>query len=434
MQEAIVKRFLDVLYDPTFINLRIQADYSAIRWNDFRSMPMPKNLTPRQTWKILTAIRRQTAIVWPMKTYFDISPNADLWHTDTQRIIAMQSEIDTKCRQESPLFAALSKTSKYVLGTQTAQDIAAAAKRDGVEVSVNRVFELLSGRSVKETNVDFLLSNAADILNNLGAYTERKVTPGLIEELYFKLLKDVEPFELKSFSRYSVSTQSAYTDPDYCIGALCRLVENSSQSSPISPLVKVSCVWSILWDLRPLPSFNALVEAILRRIIFRRFDYPVLCWIPFSNIILNWDHERYSQGEAPSSAFEYSTDTGVDCTSDVESIYAFIIKGIETLKHIVMDSQRAEDDLLQNTLPSHQLNLRQRHILRLIMENPQRKLTIAMHRRICGISYATARNDLLTLASTGFLQQYKINRAFAFRLHPNMLESLPLPSIESSSS
>jgi hypothetical protein len=431
MENAAVARLLDILYDLQFVWLRVQSDRAAIRWSDFKKMMMPQKLSPTQTWQILTAIRRQTAIIWPVRTYFEIKPNVDLWHTDTQRILSMQSEIDSRCRSNSLLYIALGKISKYSLRTQTVQDISAACKRDGIDVTPNSITNLLDGKRNRESPEDILILRTTNLLDNLDKYARRRISPGLIEEFYYRLTENTDPLDLGlPLQRYKVANDHPYSDPDVCVDTICKLSEDVLSDTPIHPIIKAMCIWSLLWDVRPFPFCNALMEIVLRRFIFKRSDYPVLCWIPFSNIVFEWDLHQTGTGQGQTNVFEIDAHTGVDCTSSVEDIFAIILEGLSQLERLITDSELSERQLLDRLTAYHKLNFRQKHVLKRVMEAPRRKLGIETHRKFYGVSYATARNDLLDLVAMGYLQQHKFGHAFVFTIHPLILQEIYQASIE----
>jgi Fic family protein len=173
-----------------------------------------------------------------------------------------------------------------------------------------------------------------------------------------------------------------------------------------------------------------LLETIVRRIILLKSDYEVLCWVPLTKAVLNWDKHRMISGRNETMTFDKDVGTGIDCTCDVENIFSFILEGIQALEKMIEDSRKSEDQLLKNMTSMHTMNLRQKHILRLIMEMPQRNLSIETHRKMYGVSYATARSDLLDLVSMGFLVQYKDSRAFIFKIHPSMLQNIKPAALE----
>lgn len=63
----------------------------------------------------------------------------------------------------------------------------------------------------------------------------------------------------------------------------------------------------------------------------------------------------------------------------------------------------------------HKLNFRQLHLLKHALKHPRYIYKIAEHRNSHGITYETARKDLLQMSDTlGFLTKLKEGRSFIF--------------------
>lgn len=382
-------------------------------------MKMPKGLSARQTWRILTAIRKQTAITWPIKTYFKLQPNADLWHTDTQLILSMLTETDAKCRPGSSLHQSLGRANRYTLSGLTAIDLAAACERDGIPVALADVKRLMETRETREAGgrgYDRIVLNALAIHENLKPFVGRRVSPGLIEDLHYRLTAEAGELDLAPLSvRYEVNEDCPYADPDACISILSRLVQNQIDAPSMHVIIGVACIWSLFWDVRPLISCNALVETVIRRIIFERTGYPILSLLPLSNSILGLDRSRTGTERGYESIFEIEARTGVDCTADIEDILSLILKELALLEALVEESIQAEQQLLKKLSAYYKLNLRQTHLLKRLIEAPHQRLSIRSHSKHYGVAYATARSDLLDLVAMGCLKQHKEGRTFYFR-------------------
>ncbi len=102
--------------------------------------------------------------------------------------------------------------------------------------------------------------------------------------------------------------------------------------------------------------------------------------------------------------------------------------------------QRAAEALLKpGSKLGARLNHRQREILLKAVRDPNSVIKIGEHQGSQGISYQTARNDLLGLVREGLMQQAKHSRAFAFGPVPDLEKRLKserhsidenLPSVE----
>jgi Fic family protein len=70
------------------------------------------------------------------------------------------------------------------------------------------------------------------------------------------------------------------------------------------------------------------------------------------------------------------------------------------------------------------LNVRQLALINHALKNDDGRYTVESHQRSHGVSYETARSDLLTLAKEGLLEHGKIGRAFVFSPSVDLLRQL----------
>ena len=70
------------------------------------------------------------------------------------------------------------------------------------------------------------------------------------------------------------------------------------------------------------------------------------------------------------------------------------------------------------------LNVRQLALINHALKNDDARYTVDSHQRSHGVSYETARSDLLTLAKEGLLEQSKLGRAFVFSPRVDLLRRL----------
>ncbi len=105
----------------------------------------------------------------------------------------------------------------------------------------------------------------------------------------------------------------------------------------------------------------------------------------------------------------------------------------QAMQHLHKDLSRREKEFMQTKeklqhIPG--LNIRQMELLRhALRKGREVEYTIASHQMLYGISYATARADLLTLSARGFLDMKKRGRAMCFIIPDNLTERIsPLGS------
>ena len=117
--------------------------------------------------------------------------------------------------------------------------------------------------------------------------------------------------------------------------------------------------------------------------------------------------------------------------TDANDITYFIVHQLEVIKEAVNDlhaylitksnQQREAEKALENSPLKGKLNFRQLSILRNALKNPGAEYTIRSHQSSHGVTYQTARTDLLKLADTfSLLKKYKVGKTDVFLAPPDL--------------
>lgn len=119
--------------------------------------------------------------------------------------------------------------------------------------------------------------------------------------------------------------------------------------------------------------------------------------------------------------------------TDSNDVTYFIIHQLEVIKKAIKDlhsylayktgEYREAARLLEKSKLSGALNHRQLGLLKNALDNPGHEYTIKSHKNSHGISYQTARTDLLALSDKfKILRKYKIGKKDVFVAPPNLVE------------
>jgi len=131
---------------------------------------------------------------------------------------------------------------------------------------------------------------------------------------------------------------------------------------------------------------------------------------------------------AYSRAFLYTETDDNDATYFILYQLRVVAQAIESL-HLYLERKSRElqgvnEMIRRSRVIRDELNHRQLAVVNHAMKHPFATYTIDSHRRAHGISYQTARTDLLGLASHDLLDSGKSGRAFAFTAPPDLQERL----------
>ena len=101
-----------------------------------------------------------------------------------------------------------------------------------------------------------------------------------------------------------------------------------------------------------------------------------------------------------------------------------LLKAIAGVHGYIERKQRSQAEAQTLLRPGSKLagvlNHRQRALLLNALQHPDKPFTIDAHRRAHGVSYQTARTDLLGLVDESLMEQYKQGKSFHFVPVPDL--------------
>jgi Fic family protein len=133
-----------------------------------------------------------------------------------------------------------------------------------------------------------------------------------------------------------------------------------------------------------------------------------------------------------SRSFQYTETDGYDVSYFVDHQLEVLEKSVDGLRGYLDRKQaermEAEQMLKPNSKLAPLLNHRQRALLSHALRYSGRRYRIAEHQREHGVTYQTARTDLLRLAELGLMQHFQEGKAFVFVAPLDLGKRLQRPS------
>ncbi len=102
----------------------------------------------------------------------------------------------------------------------------------------------------------------------------------------------------------------------------------------------------------------------------------------------------------------------------IEELHEYLAKRSEEIRS-------AENLLRRSAKLRDELNPRQVALINHALRNSDARYTVLSHQRSHGVSYESARSDLMKLKTLGLIEQRKSGRAFVFVPHRNLAKRLP---------
>ncbi|MEQ8486179.1 MAG: Fic family protein [Pseudomonadales bacterium] len=189
------------------------------------------------------------------------------------------------------------------------------------------------------------------------------------------------------------------------LAAICDLANAALPLGlPLHPVVRAAALQFLLVDRRPFAAGNGRIGRLLGGWAMRRAGYPLVL---APSAALSQAPSRYRR------AFAWVASDDRDLTYLIDLLLRSLLQSLAAWRD---RAARQAQSLAraEGLLGDGELNPRQRHLLAHALAHPGHRYRIASHRDWHGVTYQTARTDLLGLAAQGLLVPGKRGRAFVF--------------------
>jgi Fic family protein len=130
-------------------------------------------------------------------------------------------------------------------------------------------------------------------------------------------------------------------------------------------------------------------------------------------------------------AYLYTETDEYDATYFILYQLRVLLRAIQDLHHYLArkstELHQAEELVRRASAEHSDLNHRQLALINHALRTPTARYTIASHRRSHGVTYETARTDLMKLADDGLLERRRAGRTFVYMPRHDLRERLTKP-------
>lgn len=409
----------DLLTDPSFASLANRSVRDYISWDELvADHPLPAGLSAKQTWTLLSEIRRFGAVVFPIPSlageYF--------WYHITSEGSACLETIQKHSAPDSVLHRTLLEREghRFLLRSRVRETIA-TCELDGIHVDRANARVVTENRTPR-TPEDRLLVNSYEMLKELDSLASERFTPDLVRHVYERAAHGVDLRALKrgvprtdlGNDRNPEGSALTHEVKARILQELCD-VANGEAGDPAAPVPAQA--YNILssmsyWQL--MPDLNHMVSLYMQRMFAVKRNYPVLGYLPTSSLAARWFNKGLAPGVVRFAQITRIPLPGwIDGTEDILTYLQLIVAAIDELKNFVLVSQE-EDAALEEALQCVDLNYRQRAILARALAQPSAEFLIRQQMTLHRVVYQTARTDLLELAERGLLTKQVRGQTFFY--------------------
>lgn len=437
-------RFYEILSSGDMEKISLLFDQSVgpcddkgryLHWDKLRHLTLPKGFDAELYWLAMRDSRSKISKDLPFK---DKSGNPfQFCVPDTvMRDILWISENATGAIEADSKISDPRTKQTYLINSLIEESIN-SSQLEGASTTRRVAKEMLrTGRSPKDHSEKMILNNY-NAMNFIREYKDEVLTKSMIFELHRIVTEDTlapedsgkagvfrgrdDDIRVYSHDDKLLHTPPLYSELDERIQAICDFAntDNENENYFIPPVIKAIVVHFMIGYDHPFVDGNGRTARALFYWIMAKEGYWLMEYISISRVI-----------KMAPAQYMYAY---LHTETDSNDVTYFIIHQLEVIKTAIKDlhsylayktgEYRKAERLLENSKLSGVLNYRQLGLLKNGLDNPGMEYTIKSHKNSHGISYQTARTDLLALSDNfKLLRKYKIGKKDVFIAPPEMID------------
>jgi Fic family protein len=430
MDSQGIQRFLEVK------NSRI-ADLPPNRylhWDEMRHRTPPEGYSRKEWWIAKKLARQASSRDLPFKS----KEGEPIYYCapDAAQSLLHRIDRDASGRIEIPSDSANVQTQERYLIRSLIEEAITSSQLEGAATTYRVAKQMLQeGREPKDRNEQMIYNNY-NAMQFIKTAQEERLTPDLILELQRILTEDtLDDVSIAGRWRRKHEDISVvdvrdgtvlHVPPDASqiparIRALCAFANKPDRGSFIHPVIRAIMIHFILGYDHPFVDGNGRTARALFYWSMANQGYWMIQSASISTILR----------KAPSQyarAYLHSETDGNDATYFIIYHLKVIRRAIDSLHdYIARKAKEVRDtDRLLKGSPKLRdlLNHRQVNLLSHAMKHPYSVYRVESHRSTHGVTYETARTDLLELNEQGLLERSRSGRAYIFAVPEDLNDRL----------
>ena len=329
------------------------------------------------------------------------------------------------------------RTKQTYLINSLIEEAISSSQLEGAATTRRVAKEMLrTGRAPEDHSEKMILNNHKAMMF-IRDFRDESLTPSMIFELHKILTEgtlDQEDIEKAGVFRDTKDDICVYSKDDVLLHvppkpnelaqrlqSLCDFAnkKDEGESSYIPPIIRGIIIHFMIGYDHPFVDGNGRTARALFYWMMAKEGYWLMEYISISRVIKK-SPTKYMH------AYLYTE-------TDENDVTYFIIHQLEVIKEAIADlhsyltekSQqlREAEGILEKSPLQGELNHRQLSVLKNALKNPGAEYTIKSHRMSHGVTYQTARTDLLKLSDHfHVLKKYKVGKTDMFVSPPNLRE------------
>jgi Fic family protein len=412
-----------------------KANIEYMYWDDLKHQPMPEGISSEEAWALLKWSRlMQTKLISlndaqgrPFSYWLPDSVLKEIHFIDKQAAGAILVDDPSVHSDEKR---------RYMIRSLVDEAIASSQIEGAVTTRVAAREMLREGRKPRDRSEQMIFNNylsiqmikkhlteplSIELMNKIHAHmTENTLDdPSWAGRFRTPADDEIHVFDYDGQTVLHVPPKSI--DVPTLMQNLCNYVNSEGEDEFINPLIKGILIHFWLAYVHPYMDGNGRTARALFYWYMLKQGYWLFEYLSISTAILSARTQYYR-------SFLYSETDDNDATYFILYNLQAIHRSIEKLDSYIEGKQKEKKHTYRFAAKYPSLNLRQRILLASALEKPYEVFTIEGHSNVHGVTYQTARTDLLGLKDMGLLDMRKEGKKFVFTPVADIAEKLESPS------
>ncbi len=398
-----------------------KANIEYMYWDDFKYQPMPEEVTPEAAWAILKisrlfntkAISLTDSKGRPFSYWLPDSVLRELHFVDQKAggsFLVDDPSVHSEEKQRYMIRSLVDEaiSSSQIEGAATTRVVAKEMLRAGRKPK-DRSEQMIYNNYLSMQMIKNHLSEplTIDLIHKIHASMTEKTLEDPSWAGRFRTPEDEEIHVFDSDGQILHIPPKA-ADVLVSIENLCSYANSDGEDEFVNPIIKGILIHFWLAYVHPFMDGNGRTARALFYWFMLKHDYWLFEYLSVSTAILSARVQYYR-------SFLYAEMDDNDATYFIVYNLKAIHKALEILNAYIERKQKETKNAYRFAAEYPALNLRQRALLASALEKPQELYTIEIHANIHGVTYQTARTDLLALRDMGLLEMQKEGKKFIFR-------------------
>ena len=383
----------------------------------FEDVPLPEGLTPASAFNLVEFVR-YTGAGMPVCGRHRSCGHEGSWYAMTPGFSTRLAHLEYRTRAKGSLQQQFD-TYRLAKGFYPPRlsELECALALDGVSVPYESLRELCLGERRPTNAPERLATNVLQTLAKLESAPGVQLREDILDELFSQVDQGVDDLPWHPAVR---PPTACYSICDRFSTSFIVSAFQEADPSDVAPVMLLLFCSEAMWKTAVFPRWNAVMEVVVRNLLFSHIGTPLLGHVPLA--LMFW---RWQTGVEPATAKGprfgeemFSTRYGVDMTPLFSKLLGMLEEGLDELAHWVGEQRQAVERRRELIRANHTLNHRQQEFLLELVDRPTTTLDAAEYSRRHDIAASTAYADLQKLVDRGLLTVETSGKARTFRRAP----------------